>query len=302
MKKLFKVCTLILSLMFVLSFFALAACDNGGTGGTGGTGGGETPPPAHTHTFATTWSSDAENHWYAATCDHKTEKKDLAAHTFVGNTCSVCGYEKEVTRTAKCDNFCPICGKCIDLLYCTEDTEKCSDAAAHKHRFEAEEAAFTEGSWFPDINKADDGTEYVQGMNGNISGGLTFTFTSDKAFVGSLRICAASGSGKSIFTDSMTTLVNSEFAEFKTLNGAGKGKSVFEVMSLGEFNFVAGENTIEFIVTTTNGKNMDYIEIWTDSDAKLEFKYVDNADHVKEETLAKKYPDGYVTPSERNKG
>lgn len=58
------------------------------------------PMLPHKHTFATKWSSDAENHWYAATCKHSTEVKDKAKHTFSGYTeqgikgrkCSVCEY------------------------------------------------------------------------------------------------------------------------------------------------------------------------------------------------------------------
>ena len=38
--------------------------------------------PAHTHTFAETWSKDREYHWHAATCEHTTEVKDKAAHAF----------------------------------------------------------------------------------------------------------------------------------------------------------------------------------------------------------------------------
>ncbi|MCQ2248424.1 MAG: hypothetical protein MJZ50_05370 [Treponema sp.] len=55
---------------------------------------------SHQHTFAATWSSDVTGHWYAATCDHTTEKKNFAAHTSSGSAtresaevCTVCGYE-----------------------------------------------------------------------------------------------------------------------------------------------------------------------------------------------------------------
>lgn len=94
--------------------FGLAACGgNGGTGGNGGNGGtgggGGSGEPQHTHTFASTWTSDEEFHWHAATCTDTDEKKDKAAHdykngvcgtcsyahknhSFVGTTCTVCGY------------------------------------------------------------------------------------------------------------------------------------------------------------------------------------------------------------------
>ncbi len=40
------------------------------------------PALEHKHTFASVWSNDATYHWYAATCEHKEEVKDKAAHTF----------------------------------------------------------------------------------------------------------------------------------------------------------------------------------------------------------------------------
>ena len=68
---------------------------------------------AHTHKFATDWTKDKTNHWYAATCEHTTEVSGKAAHSFgeyVSNNdattevdgtktreCSVCGYKDTVT-------------------------------------------------------------------------------------------------------------------------------------------------------------------------------------------------------------
>lgn len=49
----------------------------------------------HEHTFAEEWSSDATNHWHAATCEHKDEVSDKAAHTWGDDgKCTVCGREK----------------------------------------------------------------------------------------------------------------------------------------------------------------------------------------------------------------
>ena len=68
-----RILSLVLCLVFALSAFA--SC-------TG-----------HTHTFASEWSSDAENHWHAANCEHTSEKSDLAAHTGTEDgICDVCGY------------------------------------------------------------------------------------------------------------------------------------------------------------------------------------------------------------------
>lgn len=56
----------------------------------------EEPPVTHTHTFNTAeWQYDETNHWNPATCEHTSEKGNLAPHTFSGNKCTVCPYEKE---------------------------------------------------------------------------------------------------------------------------------------------------------------------------------------------------------------
>ena len=59
--------------------FSMAACD---------TGNGST----HTHSYSTTWSSNATQHWHECGCGDKT---DVANHT--GNPCTVCGYETPTT-------------------------------------------------------------------------------------------------------------------------------------------------------------------------------------------------------------
>ena len=67
----------------------------------------------HEHSFSKDWTSDATDHWHAATCEHTKELSDKAAHIFgdyVSNNdattesdgtktrkCSVCGYEDTVT-------------------------------------------------------------------------------------------------------------------------------------------------------------------------------------------------------------
>ena len=69
--------------------------------------------PKHEHTFSTEWSSDANYHWHAATCEHTNQTKDKAPHTWnagvVTNensqttenlmtyTCTVCGITKTTT-------------------------------------------------------------------------------------------------------------------------------------------------------------------------------------------------------------
>lgn len=59
----------------------------------------------HEHTYATTWSSDASGHWYAATCTYgdacTTAKKDSAAHTDTDGdgVCDTCKFVMSVKLT-----------------------------------------------------------------------------------------------------------------------------------------------------------------------------------------------------------
>ena len=45
--------------------------------------------PTHTHTYSTTWSNDATEHWHECTANDGA-KSDVANHS--GNPCTVCGY------------------------------------------------------------------------------------------------------------------------------------------------------------------------------------------------------------------
>ncbi|MBD5146797.1 MAG: hypothetical protein HDT21_12950 [Ruminococcus sp.] len=67
---------------------------------------GPTPDdPAHTHTPATTWSSDATGHWHA--CSGCTDPVDFAAHTSDGGTVTTAATATTAgTRTYKCT----VCG------------------------------------------------------------------------------------------------------------------------------------------------------------------------------------------------
>ena len=44
----------------------------------------------HNHTFAESWTSDENNHWHSATCQHDL-KKDEAPHSLDKGVCTVCG-------------------------------------------------------------------------------------------------------------------------------------------------------------------------------------------------------------------
>lgn len=47
----------------------------------------------HTHTYATEWSKDEDNHWHAANCGHSGLTNDLAEHDIENGECTVCGYD-----------------------------------------------------------------------------------------------------------------------------------------------------------------------------------------------------------------
>ena len=49
----------------------------------------------HTHKFYEAWMNDADNHWHAPACEHKTEKGSLAAHEDKNRDgiCDVCSYD-----------------------------------------------------------------------------------------------------------------------------------------------------------------------------------------------------------------
>lgn len=71
----------------------------------------------HTHSFATTWTYDESNHWRAATCSHKDEKKAISLHTDNNEDgkCDICKGHVHVKGTA---GFCIIegCGKALEEI------------------------------------------------------------------------------------------------------------------------------------------------------------------------------------------
>lgn len=49
----------------------------------------------HQHTFRDTWSSDESYHWHASSCGHSAVG-NKEQHTFDGDICTVCGYDRHV--------------------------------------------------------------------------------------------------------------------------------------------------------------------------------------------------------------
>ena len=78
---------------------------------------------AHTHKFATDWTKDETNHWYASTCGHTTEVSGKAAHSF--GDWQVTKAATEEAEGSK-ERSCTVCGSTA-----TEVIEK----LAHTHKF-----------------------------------------------------------------------------------------------------------------------------------------------------------------------
>lgn len=53
------------------------------------------------HTYSDTWSSNSDEHWHKATCEHSTLKSDVATHADIDEDglCDVCEYEVGHTHT-----------------------------------------------------------------------------------------------------------------------------------------------------------------------------------------------------------
>lgn len=79
MKKAKSTVIVVLALIVIMAMFMLVACSE----------------TEHKHTFAEGWTSDATNHWHAATCGHDEEKSEVAAHVDEDENgkCDVCDYE-----------------------------------------------------------------------------------------------------------------------------------------------------------------------------------------------------------------
>ena len=110
-----KLLTALLALVSALCLIlGISAC------GGGNSGGGDANPSDHSHTFAATWSSDESGHWHAATCEHTSERKDEAAHTYEKGKCKICDYEHEAHTFVYSDKTeeghtgtCSTCGKAV---------------------------------------------------------------------------------------------------------------------------------------------------------------------------------------------
>ena len=89
MKKFLKRCMLVL--LAVVGTFAFSGCLDDDEEGGGGT--------THTHTWASSWSSDSTHHWHKCTGTGCSEKSGKTNHTITDDVCTVCGYDVGHTHT-----------------------------------------------------------------------------------------------------------------------------------------------------------------------------------------------------------
>lgn len=260
----------------------------------------ETP---HTHTFAAEWTSDETNHWHKATCEHKDEKSGLAAHTFNGTECTVCGYPAPVAKKCNCETeceLCPVCGGCIQTDCTDENCIKCGDGLV-AHEFEAIEAKLTPGKNPNDSteewpltcrvhectyhkvgvgrdDKVMNVEKHIQGISGNNGGTVTWELTCNKKTVATLKILCTSSNVPNAFTDNMRITVNNELVERPTKLGSYDEKydrkSWFNWIDLGCIELEEGLNKITLIAFSPDpgvGCNLARINVLTEEGVTLGF-------------------------------
>ncbi|MBQ7905311.1 MAG: formylglycine-generating enzyme family protein [Spirochaetaceae bacterium] len=80
------------------------------------------PEPAHEHEFSDSWSKDGTYHWHAATCEHTTEVKGKAKHSF-GNWTTTTEATEEAEGSK--ERTCTVCGhKVTEVIAKLEHTHK----------------------------------------------------------------------------------------------------------------------------------------------------------------------------------
>ena len=55
----------------------------------------------HKHTYSQEWSHNDISHWHNATCEHVSLTSEFGAHSFEGDTCTICGYTKNKVAVTK---------------------------------------------------------------------------------------------------------------------------------------------------------------------------------------------------------
>lgn len=107
MKKRSKIVNMILLLLISVLSFGLVACNTTpetehthvfNIGGVCVECGYEKP---HEHSWSDEWSNNKTHHWHSPACNDTDELKDKAEHSFVGNICSECHYNRTIPEAAE---------------------------------------------------------------------------------------------------------------------------------------------------------------------------------------------------------
>ena len=124
----------------------------------------------HEHSFSKDWTSNATDHWHAATCGHTKEVSDKAAHTFGEWETTV---EATEETEGKEERICSVCS------YKEEQSLAKLD---HTHKFSSDWTSDATDHWH---NCS--GCEEVSGKTAHIFGGLTVTKTATCTEKGSIK-------------------------------------------------------------------------------------------------------------------
>lgn len=131
------------------------------------------PSASHTHTFSDEWSTDANKHWHAATCEHTGFRRDEGAHDYGTDfVCDTCGYTHIHTFDGAWSFdedmhwHAPLCGHDVKIDFephtyvggfCV-----CGAEAEHVHTFSGEWTSNSTSHWHAALCghdvKADEGT------------------------------------------------------------------------------------------------------------------------------------------------
>ena len=116
----------------------------------------------HTHTYESTWTSDAEKHWHASSCGH-TVKGDEAAHVDANKdgVCEVCEHGKDhihtygSTWTTDKDNhwYAPTCGHEVEVKDKAAHTDANNDGACDICKYDGGHTHTFETTWSIDGSK-----------------------------------------------------------------------------------------------------------------------------------------------------
>ena len=136
-------------------------------------------PEIHIHTYSEAWTSDANGHWHAATCEHTTEVSGKAAHSFgeyVSNNDATT--EADGTKTRECS----VCGY--------KDTVTDEGSKIHVHTFAEEWTSDSSGHW----HAATCGHEVTEGKTAHTFGDWTTTKEPTETEIGQMQsVCEVCG-------------------------------------------------------------------------------------------------------------